>query len=109
MRTELQHLWAELSEKCADTFGQAIKYGSGNEKLLPILESLSLLIQWNEDRVTEISTMLGWDILSSSTEHEDTAWTKLKNHKEKLTAGRIDLLKTLRDKIATIEKLKEGE
>ena len=109
VRTELQHLWAELSEKCADTFGQAIKYGSGNEKLLPILESLSLLIQWNEDRVTEISTMLGWDILSSSTEHEDTAWTKLKNHKEKLTVGRIDLLKTLRDKIATIEKLKEGE
>ncbi len=103
VRTELQDLWAELSEKCADTFGQSIKYGSGNEKVLIILESLSLLIQWNEDRITEVSTMLEWDILKQ----EDTARNNLNINKEKLRAERSELLKTLHNKIADVAKLKE--
>jgi putative GTP pyrophosphokinase len=106
VRTELQDLWAELSEKCADTFGQTIKYGAGNEKVLAILESLSILIQWNEDRITEISTILGWDFWSRN-EQEASNWNNLSVNKEKLTAERIELLKTLRDKIADVAKLKE--
>ncbi len=31
VRTELQHLWAEKSEKLADSFGQEVKYGGGEE------------------------------------------------------------------------------
>lgn len=33
IRTELQHLWAELSEKLADRYGEEIKYGGGNESI----------------------------------------------------------------------------
>lgn len=31
VRTELQHLWAEISEKLADTYGAALKYGGGEK------------------------------------------------------------------------------
>jgi len=30
VRTELQHLWAQLSEKLSDAHGLAIKYGGGD-------------------------------------------------------------------------------
>lgn len=33
VRTQLQHLWAELSEKTSDVLDQAIKYGEGDEDL----------------------------------------------------------------------------
>jgi ppGpp synthetase/RelA/SpoT-type nucleotidyltranferase len=39
VRTMLQHLWAELSEKLSDVFGQTIKYGGGREE---IREALAL-------------------------------------------------------------------
>lgn len=31
VRTELQHLWSQLSEKLSDVFDPAIKYGGGND------------------------------------------------------------------------------
>ena len=41
VRTRAQHAWAEFSEKLADTYGQEIKYGSGNERVVEFLCSLS--------------------------------------------------------------------
>ena len=41
IRTQLQHLWAEHSEKLADKFGIAVKYGSGPEDIRQRLEVLS--------------------------------------------------------------------
>jgi putative GTP pyrophosphokinase len=38
VRTKLQHLWAELSEKVADNFGSEVKYGGGIE---PVRDFLS--------------------------------------------------------------------
>ncbi len=32
IRTALQHLWADLSEKSSDLLGQAIKYGRGDQQ-----------------------------------------------------------------------------
>jgi putative GTP pyrophosphokinase len=44
VRTDLQHGWAELSEKLADTFGTAVKYGGGPASIRKTLDSLSTLI-----------------------------------------------------------------
>lgn len=44
VRTGLQHLWAELSEKLADNFGFELKYGSGPVELQKILQDFSLSI-----------------------------------------------------------------
>ena len=43
IRTELQHAWAELSEKLADTFDPGLKYGSGTPDLVRILSLFSTL------------------------------------------------------------------
>jgi putative GTP pyrophosphokinase len=44
IRTQLQALWAELSEKLSDKFGIAIKYGGGAEGVQQQLKSLSKAI-----------------------------------------------------------------
>jgi ppGpp synthetase/RelA/SpoT-type nucleotidyltranferase len=44
IRTSLQHNWAEFSEKLADEFGHAIKYGGGNEEISSSLAKLSTAI-----------------------------------------------------------------
>jgi putative GTP pyrophosphokinase len=49
IRTRFQHLWAEISEKMADTYGHEIKYGEGNEWALNILRRMSEHIRKMED------------------------------------------------------------
>lgn len=44
LRTVLQHMWAEVSEKYADTVDPRIKYGEGDESVLRLLNSLSVSI-----------------------------------------------------------------
>ena len=44
VRTELQHSWAELSEKSADAFGAAVKYGGGPKVIRSILDDMSDLV-----------------------------------------------------------------
>lgn len=49
IRTELQHLWAELVEKASDHFGMELKYGIGDEEALMRLSNLSELIALAEN------------------------------------------------------------
>lgn len=44
VRTTLQHLWAEFSEKLADVVDPLIKYGGGTEKVRKLLEDYSDLV-----------------------------------------------------------------
>ena len=54
VRSRLQHLWAELSEKCSDVFDDpSIKYGGGSESVQGMLHGFSQLIL--EDEVEERS------------------------------------------------------
>lgn len=48
VRTSLQHLWGELSEKMSDLFDPAIKYGGGNKSLLELLSRWSSVIDIEE-------------------------------------------------------------
>ena len=45
LRTDLQHVWAELSEKLADAFGSDLKYGGGPAAIRKTLDDFSDLIQ----------------------------------------------------------------
>lgn len=49
VRTLLQHAWAELSEKIADSYGQEIKYGKGASWALSFLSQLSDLLREIEE------------------------------------------------------------
>ena len=48
VRTSLQHLWGELSEKLSDVVDSAIKYGGGDREVLAILNGLSEKIRDHE-------------------------------------------------------------
>ncbi len=48
IRTSLQHLWAEMSEKFSDVIDPAIKYGGGNESIRHLLTTASSLVAEEE-------------------------------------------------------------
>jgi len=45
VRSELQHQWAELSEKLSDVIDPAIKYGAGDASALALLSEMTELIE----------------------------------------------------------------
>jgi ppGpp synthetase/RelA/SpoT-type nucleotidyltranferase len=49
VRTALQHVWAEMSEKCADTIDPSIKYGGGPQPYRGTLDEAAQLIHGIED------------------------------------------------------------
>jgi putative GTP pyrophosphokinase len=54
IRTSLQHAWAELSEKLADKFGIAIKYGGGPDDKRMLLQALSKVVATFEDGLDKV-------------------------------------------------------
>jgi ppGpp synthetase/RelA/SpoT-type nucleotidyltranferase len=50
IRTELQHLWAQLSEKLSDALDPTIKYGGGDSETRKRMSAISSLIAVLEDR-----------------------------------------------------------
>jgi len=58
VRTALQHLWAELSEKLSDVIDPALKYGKGRDEALTVLQGTSLLINNQESNEKELSDKL---------------------------------------------------
>ncbi|MGO9271683.1 MAG: hypothetical protein ACLQOO_15710 [Terriglobia bacterium] len=49
VRTEVQHLWAQLSEKLSDSIDPAIKYGGGDSEIQKFLSALSSGFEHLED------------------------------------------------------------
>ena len=49
VRTDLQHLWAEWSEKLADQIDSGLKYGKGDQSFLEALRLGSFLVEQHED------------------------------------------------------------
>jgi putative GTP pyrophosphokinase len=74
VRTMLQHVWAELSEKCADVFDPALKYGGGRADLSAILAAIS--------RVLDLFEASGLAILKLLQKNRD-----LQNQLDKIEPG----------------------
>lgn len=55
VRTELQHLWAELSEKGSDIIDPAIKYGGGDELIKELLSISSGVVEQQELNETHLA------------------------------------------------------
>lgn len=68
VRTELQHLWAELSEKLSDVLDPAIKYGGGAEDIRSMLTVVSKAVEENEGIQQRIAA-LAERIEALDTEH----------------------------------------
>lgn len=55
IRTKLQHLWAQLSEKLSDKFGPTIKYGGGPPEVQNQLLRYSENIAWVDTNINSIN------------------------------------------------------
>jgi len=55
IRTELQHSWAEISEKCSDVFDPQLKYGGGPEALRQVLAQFAAVIQTSEAQERQLT------------------------------------------------------
>jgi ppGpp synthetase/RelA/SpoT-type nucleotidyltranferase len=54
IRTEFQHLWAELSEKLSDVVDPAIKYGGGPREMRKLLGTASRILAKGEAAETRL-------------------------------------------------------
>lgn len=84
VRTKLQHLWAELSEKLSDLIDPAVKYGGGSEivqKVLSNTSEMSALQEALEAQLAEhTSTLTG---LPATVQHlEESKQTAVKMQRE---------------------------
>ena len=57
VRTALQHLWAELSEKLSDVIDPAIKYGGGTPAIQEILAASSNLVAHEESQELQLTNL----------------------------------------------------
>ena len=99
MRTELQHLWAELSEKLSDLIDPALKYGKGSKKALSVLEGASFLINQQESNEKRLSDKMAKATSEAGIKEIDTESEK----------SREALLTLLREMIKGWTKLAERE
>ncbi|HZH32365.1 MAG TPA: hypothetical protein VEY11_16490 [Pyrinomonadaceae bacterium] len=103
VRTSLQHLWAELSEKLSDIVDPAIKYGGGSETMRSLLAKTSTMvitIERHEMAVADFKVLL-----SSQDKVTDDMQQKIAGHEEKQNSFRLQGFEILRDAIKDWEEL----
>ena len=66
VRSRLQHLWAELSEKCSDVFDDSgIKYGGGREAVRRMLKNFSEMVADGENEETSEESIQWKELLAN--------------------------------------------
>lgn len=97
VRTALQHMWAEVSEKFSDVYDPEIKYGAGPTPIRSLLTNLSDLIARAELNERRLASMP----LTSSTQD-------MLHQRETLAEVKRDITNLLADLIAKVTR-EEGE
>jgi ppGpp synthetase/RelA/SpoT-type nucleotidyltranferase len=103
VRTSLQHLWAELSEKLSDIVNPAIKYGAGDKRVRTILTETSDMVIGMETLETKLAngkTQLSLEGQITDAEKQTIVELEEENH-----SLRRQALKILRDRIEHVEEL----
>lgn len=90
VRTSLQHLWAELSEKFSDVYDPNIKYGGGKERIRQFLTNASENVATLEKDfmdIEEVQTELNRIEYPNASEELQTEIAQLRERAVKLRAG----------------------
>ncbi|MCW6029049.1 hypothetical protein K4043_13625 [Stenotrophomonas sp. SRS1] len=99
VRTQIQHFWASISEKLADKYGQQIKYGKGDERVLAHLVALSAQCAMMDDLKTE-NVEIHARLQLAKKSAPPQVWRSLKNQKrdveERIKFGMYKLRSTFR-------------
>jgi ppGpp synthetase/RelA/SpoT-type nucleotidyltranferase len=97
VRTQLQHVWAELSEKYSDVIDPELKYGRGNPEFQGILVKTSGLVESMEELPRHVEKLK-----LSGTQPE-----KLRLFEEREEEARMQLVEALRSSISLANKIQE--
>ncbi len=79
VRTELQHLWAELSERCSDVYDPGLKYGVGDPQSLTFLKDTSEYVAQIENIEKDIPKLENIIVSMQTTEGDDPELPKQAN------------------------------
>jgi putative GTP pyrophosphokinase len=104
VRTSLQHLWAELSEKLSDIIDPAIKYGAGGERVRAFLADMSAIVIGIESSETELADLKV--LLSSKDNVTDDIQQKVIRLEEKQILLTRQAFQLLGDTIESLAELK---
>ena len=105
VRTSLQHLWAELSEKLSDVVDRSAKYGGGNKSVRMILTDTSIMGIGVESLETDLAEMLARFSSEDSLTKEEIE--RMISIERGLSSVRHRMYNYLRDTINLVEKLKK--
>jgi len=94
VRSSLQHLWAELSERISDVLDPAIKYGGGDDEIQKILMADSELVSAIERIEMEIPSF-------------PENLSKIPELQQQMTDMRKKMINCLHGMISGVERLKE--
>ncbi len=103
VRTSLQHLWAELSEKFSDVIDPAIKYGGGRENIRTLLLRISEAVAEVEKAEAEVASV---QALSSQENIEDDIKQEIARMQETVISLRhqaLDLIQRTMDYAVKVE------
>jgi putative GTP pyrophosphokinase len=100
VRTLLQHLWAELSEKLSDIYDPAIKYGGGPKNIRSVLTATSSMVASVEEmEVWQMNVQTTLPLFTRK-DHQSIAIAK---HRAKMIELRQRAFKLLRKVIDDLE------
>jgi len=114
VRTELQHFWAELSERCSDVYDSGLKYGVGNPQSLTFLKDTSESVARIENIEKDIPKLESKIVTMQTTEGVDPELPKQANViklqlievVDQIIRAKEMLLSVFADLIAGLEKQK---
>lgn len=104
VRTSLQHLWAELSEKFSDVVNPAIKYGGGDESIQTTLKTLSSLVAFTESLEVTPASMAAQ--LSSQDEITEDKKQRMLSFQHGVSELMQDMFRYLHSRIDDVGELK---
>jgi len=103
IRTSLQHLWAELSEKLSDVYGPAIKYGGGDKDIQEELAEYSAMVAKDESLEVRLREALAQ--LCVEGDPTDERNREMSELQKRLLSLRQELHQQFRDFIKLLEEL----
>jgi len=106
VRTSLQHLWAELSEKLSDVVDPAIKYGGGPDDLRAMLAKASETVARIEETETELATSKAMVARLPAQDMREQYAHTLRELQQRLIEQKQVMAEQLNKMISAVEKLK---
>ena len=98
VRSSLQHLWAELSERLSDVVDSNIKYGGGDQKVRIHLAIMSRQVANLEEFETELESLRN--------ELDPDEIRRVEHVRERMALMKASIAETLRNQISSVEELK---